>query len=61
MCINQILEFLKENPSIIIAFLTFIYVFLTFLILRQMRKEREELRRPYILIRDYLHLDLIER
>jgi len=42
-----------QNPLLTLSGLTALYVFLTFLILIHMRKEREDLRRPYIQINSY--------
>lgn len=43
-----------QNPTLTLSGLTAIYVFLTFMILNQMRKELDEFRRPYIQIRSYM-------
>jgi len=57
---EKYLNFILQYPTLILSGLTAVYVFLTFMILNQMRNEREELRRPYIQIRSYLRERAVE-
>ena len=57
---EKYIDFFLKNPSLILSGLTALYVFLTFLILFHMRKEREDLRRPYIQISTYLRERAVE-
>lgn len=57
---ENILSFLNKYSQLLLILITTIYVFLTYKILKNIKKEREDRMRPYIHIREYLKFSFIE-
>jgi len=57
---QEILCYFKQNSSFVLSILTAVYVFLTFFILNQMRKDQIASRRPYLNVRSYLRDRAVE-